>query len=329
MAQLFSAASIRVILRNPFYCGLVAEYEHPPLDMSDNLENPDKRPPQTRPNRFKPAQLFQGQHQAIYSSETWHDLQARRKQKSHTPASVSRPRRVYPLTGVAKCWVCWQYDKQEEGLRGVTNTQGKAGYRCSALQDHYKHKYQSLPEMVRSSSPGPFPKVRRTFVPAEILSRHKSWLDQAILSQQLQRLLSRLRLPDEWRATVQAYYLSEDGLAEFERASYNQRQQLLRAQTLFEQGLIDKVELERRLRAFEHEAQTLNPATTAEALLLRPYLDDFGAMWLQLSPEEQRGLLAIMFNSLYVDADARIRRVVAYSPFDQLLQLPEDGLVDL
>lgn len=41
--SMFSCESIRAIMENPFFAGLVACYERPELDMEDDPENPEKR----------------------------------------------------------------------------------------------------------------------------------------------------------------------------------------------------------------------------------------------------------------------------------------------
>jgi hypothetical protein len=89
---------------------------------------------------------------------------------------------------------------------------------------------------------------------------------------------------------------------------------------------IDRAEFERRAKTIGQELAQLIPSAHPDAAKIVPYLSDIPALWIQLSWEEQRGILSALFSGIYMDRESRIRRVVAPAPFDTLLGLPEDGI---
>jgi hypothetical protein len=55
-------------------------------------------------------------------------------------------------------------------------------------------------------------------------------------------------------------------------------------------------------------------------------LNDFAALWKQFSPEQHKGLLQVMFAGAYFEGK-RLIKVTANAPFDELLNLPKDGMM--
>jgi hypothetical protein len=54
-------------------------------------------------------------------------------------------------------------------------------------------------------------------------------------------------------------------------------------------------------------------------------LDDFGALWRQMTLTERRAILQAMFTGLYFDAQTQLKKVAAHDPFDRLLGLAKNG----
>jgi hypothetical protein len=65
----------------------------------------------------------------------------------------------------------------------------------------------------------------------------------------------------------------------------------------------------------------LQPSAQPDARQITPWLDDFSALWQQMSLTEQRAILQAMFAGLYFDAQNRLRKVLAHNPFDRLLPI--------
>ena len=316
----FNPSGVRQLLQNPFHVGLIAEHERPPLEMDDDPEHPERRAARQprRRNEFK--DLHVGQHAPLYAAALWQANAATRKNKRRTPTSVARPRQAYLLTGVGFCWECYQAGLRA-GLRGARDKAGQACYRCAVVDDNYKRRLKRRDDLMDEVE------VHGPSFLVELLARHKVWLEGEKLRRQVERLLARFVIPPAWYERIQAYYVTDLGLSEFERQGRNLRGTLARARELFELGQIDRARFEPQAQAIDRELARLQPSAHPEAAQIAPHLGDFAGLWPQLTPEEQRGLLRVMFSELYVDRDAQIRRVVARAPFDKLLGLPEDGLV--
>jgi hypothetical protein len=56
-----------------------------------------------------------------------------------------------------------------------------------------------------------------------------------------------------------------------------------------------------------------------EVKQILPYLRDFSKTWSLMTDNEKRSLLRIVFEAIYFDDKAVIRRISAHEPFDQLL----------
>lgn len=223
----FTRESIRAILENPFFTGQVASYPRPQFSLEDDLEHPENIPaPKIEGNSREILELVQGQHEALISFETWQDIQSTRRQRSTTPALSTRTVRVYPLSGVARCWECFEEIGQEFTLRGSQGGKGILYYRCAYIHDQSLKRKSKLRPRIEGVNP-----VVGS-IDHQLAKRHKS-LRAEKLEAQVDALLSTLIIPQEWDDWIAAYYLSEDGMLDFERAGYSHRQELKQVQKLF------------------------------------------------------------------------------------------------
>lgn len=60
------------------------------------------------------------------------------------------------------------------------------------------------------------------------------------------------------------------------------------------------------------------PSTHQDVKDLTPLLQDFGALWSQMTLAEKKALLRVMFVALYFDEQGKIRKVAAKQPFDRI-----------
>ena len=136
----FSRDSIRVIIRSPYYAGLVAHYPTRPLDMEDDPENPQKKAAGVLlENRRIPQVLTQGVHEALYPVDLWKRNMQRREAKSNTPTTgAARHKRDYLLSGIGRCWICYQHGQHKVGLRGSQGGSHNQYYRCAVMLDKRK-----------------------------------------------------------------------------------------------------------------------------------------------------------------------------------------------
>ncbi|MBN1887057.1 MAG: recombinase family protein [Thermoflexales bacterium] len=325
----FKRDSVRDIVRNPFYAGLVARYPSKPLDMEDDPEHPDRRRPNPDPirNKRQAEALTEGQHEALYSVQLWQHNQHLRQNKGTTPNSQHRPRREYMLTGVGRCWVCAQYDGREANLRGVTGgPKGREYYRCASVHENYKQRGKKPAEAFEDVLPAVGLSAQANG--DSLLGLHtQASLRADKLGAQVDALIGQLVIPEAWYDQILAYYLTDEGLTSFERESYNLRQELARHQALYERGHLTLAQFEQRTGGIIRQLQQLRPAARPEAAGIVSLLKDFPAIWAQMSAGGQRGLLKVMFAGLYFDTASKLRRALAHEPFGELLGLAGNGVM--
>lgn len=315
----FKRDSIRIIIRNIFYAGYVARYPRPRFSLEDNVEHPENiRPPKPQGNRREIVEQHPGQHEPLISLQLWEENQAIRKGRRHSPQSAKRKARIYPLTGVGRCWECLQRDNRPVNLRG-TRDHGQVYYRCAYIQESVKQRGTYNPKTSTHTL-----ETRATGDKAEILRQHKR-LHARTLEAQVNALVTQMTIPEEWHETILAYYLSDDGITEFEYEGYNLRQALKRTKQLYRDGRMTKAELDEESEFLIRQLEMLKPSVQPDAWAVRPMLDDFPALWSQLNDIERRRLLDIIFAGLYFDREGRLRKIAAHSPFDSLMGLPEGG----
>ena len=319
----FTKDGVKEILRNSFAAGWVSEYPTAPLDMSDDDEqlgatNPELAEPKVRDQRI-PVRAIPGQHVALIPFTLWQSNKQERLNRRRTPNSINHVRRQYMLAGVGRCWECWAERGIDSPLYGTTGSNhGRRLYLCSWIKARYKAKARST-ESAADSAPD------QGLLAAQPVSnpvcRHPATRRAEPLEAATTQLVNRLRIPAEWHDAILAYALCDDGVIEFERRTYNLRQELERNQRLFQLSQITEAELVQRAQALNLKLQAVRPSAQPEAQPLAPHLQSFASLWTQLTAGEQRSLLNVMFAGLYFDAENRLRRIVTHAPFTRLLEL--------
>ena len=325
----FTRDSVREVVTNPFYAGVVARRTIKPLDMDDEqlpgvpMMAQGQKPRYINPNgsRRTIAEMNTGQHQALISVSLWQSNQQLRKHKYKSPLSNGKPIHEYLLTGTGCCWECHTWDGRKASLRGVTGSAGNTYYRCATLHDEYKSRSKQSSAEAAEELPAVGLQSEKNAEIEQLLARHKASLRSDLLEAQINRLVEALVIPEEWHETILAYYLSNDGMSEFEREGYNMRQELTRQRALFRQGHITQAEYEEAYLRINRYLQQFKPSIRPEAQEALPLLGDFSALWRQLNLTERRAILQAMFSGLYFDAECQLQKSAANSPFERLLGL--------
>jgi DNA invertase Pin-like site-specific DNA recombinase len=322
----FTRDSIRDIVANPFYAGLVFRRTIKPLDMDDEQLPGVHTGKSSKPRYFNPngskrtvIELNPGQHQALISVGYWQSNQQLRKRKYKTPSSPNNPAHDYLLTGVGRCWECHQWDGRKASLRGITNSRGKASYRCATVHDSYKVRGKRNPGDAASTLSVVGLQAKEHGSSDQLLKLHKSSWQSDMLKEQVNQLVEKFSIPSDWYELILAYYLSDDGMSEFEMQGYNMRQELARQRALFRQGHITQAEYEEAYLRIDRHLQQFKPSAQPEARKAEPLLKDFSDLWQQMNLIERRAILQAMFAGLYFDARHQLKKVLALSPFDRLL----------
>lgn len=311
----FQKDSIRAILENPFYTGLIARYPRPEFDMLDDIEHPENIPaPSTPGNVRNILELHPGQHEALIPMTVWQAVHNLRTQKAKNPTNSTNKNRIYILSGVGRCWECFSATGLEYTLRGSTGGKGTAYYRCAYLHDAAIYRKQR--KQPRTSGLGMI-----ALEPDTTLVKCHASLRADKLEPQVDEIIARLHIPDDWQEHILAYYLTDDGMTEFERESYNLRQSLKRHKEMHLDGHISKAEYEHQARFIAQRLNSLKPSARPEAQEILPFLKSFPKTWQQFTNGEKRALLGTFFAGLFFDRDGNLRHTLAYEPFGEMLGL--------
>lgn len=319
----FSRDSLRVIIRSPYYVGLVAHYPTRPLDMEDDPENPKKiSASMPLENRRNPQVLTQGVHEPLYPVELWKRNMQRRQAKANTPTpETNKHKHEYLLSGIGRCWICYEHGLHKVGLRGSQGGSKNQYYRCAVMLDKRKgySKKDTLSDVMEKEG---VQSVEDTAW-RKLVDAHSTNLRAAQAEAQINRLLSQFSIPDSWNEMIAAYYLSDDGMAEFERESYNLRQELNRAKELYSNGFISLAQFQEKALTIGKSLETYQPTAQPQAREIVPLIKDFNKVWASLSAIEKKKLMKVMFLSIYFDTDSTMRLILAHEPFDRLLPIPK------
>lgn len=314
----FSRDNIREMIRSPFYVGLIAHYPTRPLDMEDDPENPRRNNLQPLKDRRIPQLLQPGLHAPIYPYELWEANMQLRSAKGKTPTKPERPRREYLLTGIARCWVCFEQAGKQAGFRGSTG-KGFQYYRCATLHD--KSKRVPVDETLDMFTDQTGVMAEESNQWDQLIDAHKSsTLHAEEMEEKVRDMMRRFAIPHDWNDMIAAYYLSDHGMADFERESYNLRQELTRFRDMYTSGYLTQAQFQERAMVITKELQSMQVIAKPEAQVILPLLGDFWSIWSKATPVEQRGLLKKMFIALYFDGETALCQVLANAPFDRLIQ---------
>jgi DNA invertase Pin-like site-specific DNA recombinase len=321
----FSKDNIREIIRNPFYVGMVAHYPTRPLDMDDDPENRRRKKVSPVKNRRQPQVLQPGQHEPLYSHDLWEKNMSIRSAKGNTPTTTLNKRREYLLTGISRCWTCLKKAGNQVGFRGSTGGNGTQYYRCATLLEKSKKEKDAsmFDDFSLKSSIQPQSSTNWD----ELIKSHSvSTLRASHMEEQVEEMMMSLVIPQEWYEMIAAYFLKDDELADFERESYNLRRELERLQSLFTDGFISKAKFQEQAIAITSELKKMEVMEQPEVKPILHYLKDFPKIWSLMTNNEKRAILRVVFEAIYFDDQAVVRRVSAHSPFDALLRMTPSSL---
>lgn len=316
----FTSENVMDIVRNPFYVGVVAHYPTAKLDLQDDIDNPRKFK-KTIKNRRIPEKTYAGNHQALYPYEMWEKNQTIRVSKKKVPSNSLKSSRTYLLRGIAQCWECLPYTKSDKtvSLRGSTNGSGKAIYRCASLHGREKDRKSKLNFTqfdVLAKPDGDAPNLRAL--------HPKPILPAALLEKQVEELVLKMKIPEEWYERILAYVASNEGLSEYKRMNYNLSAEFKKYKDMYSEGDIDTAEYTAKKMQISTELNGLKPSSNPALLSIIPIIKDFPTLWNKLSQEGKHGLLRVMFERIYFDGNGQMREVRARAPFDAILNLRTD-----
>lgn len=202
-------------------------------------------------------------------------------------------------------------------FRGSSNNHGKRYYRCATNVDFYAKQRSQKSDAPPPIAAGvePVESSQTLLAPCPNQS-----LRAEVLEEQVAEVVSRLVIPTTWYEESLAYFISEEGMSEFERKRSNLAQGIYHAAELLKGGVITRAEFEAEKSRFEERLARLRPSVQPEAQRATPLLHDFAALWRQMTPAEHKGVLQCMLVGVYFDGLA-LKHIIANEPFDGLLGL--------
>ncbi len=278
-------------------------------------------------NKRVPVSLHNGQHQAIISDTLFLGNQERRKARRKHPGNAKQKRRVYPLKGVGKCWECWEYLGEIVGLRGSTGGRNRyAFYRCAAVHDRSMSRK-------RKKKPTAQAAVERVALKAHPTRDLEAWiachhnLPENQLMPQVDALLARFEMPVEWQRRALAYLHHPDGMLHFEAEVRKYQKQQSYLKRLYQAGEIDLAKLQLEGAVLQARIDAFWETAFDQADLFEGEISNFQELWGKLQPFEVNNLLNLIFEGLFFDGQGHLRWILAHTPFDRLLGLPEGGMM--
>ncbi|MBC8333377.1 MAG: hypothetical protein H8E28_15455 [Anaerolineae bacterium] len=278
-------------------------------------------------NKRIPLALHDGQHTAIISDELFLENQERRKARRSNPGTATRKRRIYPLKGVAKCWECWESLTEIVGLRGSTGGRNHyAFYRCGAYHDRSMNRKRKTVSAAQAALDRAGLHIHQSLDLQAWAACHHN-LQEDVLMPKVEALIAQIVIPPDWHRGILTNIQHPDGILHFEakvRAFKKQQSDLKR---LYQMGEIDLAQLQIEGARLQGRIDGFWQTTLIETRPYEEWLIDFQILWQRLEPYEINNLLNLMFGGLFFDGQGRLRWILAHSPFDRLLGLPEGGMI--
>jgi hypothetical protein len=288
--------------------------------MKDDLRHPEKISTKQH-RRNAPKERYPGKHEPLYPRALWEQNMQLRAAKGNASGNSKRPGTKALLSGLAKCWECHQANMLRANsklvsLRGSTNGSGEVVYRCQTLIECHSTKdfepadlHETRLQMGGKTDFG------------ELINRHQNrTLRGGPMLEQVEKLLAGLVIPIEWHERIQAYYLSDDGLNEFDRRGRNLAAELDECRAFYRRHLIDEAEFDQHYRRISAQMNALRPSSDAQAHSILPKLENFMEIWDQISHAGRRTLLEDIFVDLFFDSCGNLREYRLHEPFKPLLE---------
>ena len=268
--RLWTKDAVRELMQNEFYMGFV-QYR---------------------------GDLYPGQHEGIISRELFERVQKQRRANARKPRLVSENRRVYVLSGIARCAECGR------NLRAQAKPHTElAWYREVSRQ--------------------------RGFTDCSAAGKS---IRQEEAEAQLGEIVSRFQLPDDWREIIHRQVNELDAQAEMLAEKERLETRLKRAARLFLDGVMAEEEYERERAEIRSRLDQLVIPDASNVVEAGVTISTLGDVWQYASPQERRQICQWVFQDIFVDMHHK--RIVRVTPkpdflfffqYHPYLQPLEDG----
>jgi site-specific DNA recombinase len=243
--------------------------------------------------------LVKGQHEPLISEELFEKCQRVRAERRQVADRNQVTRRVYMLSSVIYCAHCGRR------LRAQSQKHGWRYYRESSRFSGIDCPYD------------------QRGVRAEIV--------EDVIS----NLIQHLKLPEDWRATVEEMVTRDSVTEENEREKIRLKTEIRRMREGYKHGLYEGEEFVfwREIESMQAKLKVLEQVEHTDVLQAADSLIEIAKAWLQATPEEKHELVKILLREIRYDFEKK--RIVTIRPkpeydllfqFLKTLQKGPDGL---
>lgn len=246
----FTKDTITPLLRNQFYLGYV---------------------------KYKDT-LLPGLHPALIDDELFDKCQAVRKSRGRQARSLGQTRRVYMLSGIARCHLC------------------KLTLRCYATNSKGKWRYmRHTAEWRGYECSVPTISLRADFL-------EDLWGE----------IVSRIELPEGWRQRIEELSGDADEREAVLREREQVQEKLRRLKRAYVDGLMEDAEYDATRDRLQSRLAALVLPNSPHLVKAGEYLESLNTLWEVATLEEQREITRALLKAMYVDLEAE--RIVSLEP---------------
>lgn len=225
--------------------------------------------------------LYPGNHQAIISKEMFDQTQEVRRNHANRPRSSSPNMRVYLLNTLAYCAAC-----------------GRA-LRAQGGREDYRY-YREASEL-RGFNDCP---------------HHGMSIHAGVADKQIGQVIKAFRLPDDWQQKLKQISTGEEERQQILAERKRLEDRLRRVAEMYEDGVLTRVEYEKRRVAIVKEMDTLVLPDADSLLNHGLQIETFREIWEVATPDEQREICRLMLEAVTINLkDKRIVRVTPNKEF--------------
>jgi len=218
-----------------------------------------------------------GKHEPIVSEELWRKCEEVRRLHHSRPRTYSSKLRTYTFAGLLRCAVCGGT------MTAETLSNKMPYYRCYARQKGL-------------ACTAPQTRIR-----------------EDVLAQQMTQIISRLKLPDDWRERVLALLQDGDEAEKIKAECARLQEKLRRLRRAWIEVEIDEPHYrEEKGKTERCLANLVIPNGVVKIEEAAQLLSDMSLTWEAASAEERRAMLGFMFEAIYCDPAEK--RLVALEP---------------
>lgn len=232
------------------------------------------------------GELIEGKHEALIEIELFEKCKVVRASRRNRPRAIGGKKRVYILSGLARCVEC-----------GLT-------LRCQSTQSGGKWRYYRHAAQVRGYD---------CSVPGKMIRADK-------LEKQWSEIVSRIQLPNDWRRRIEDLAGDADQREAILNEKAETEEKLRRLATLYQDMLIDDGTYRLSRDNLQQRLSMLIIPESTKLIAAARYLETLAQMWNAASLEEKRDITRILLGAIYIDVEAgKVTSINPNEVFNHLL----------